>query len=539
VPIFTRGNRQLPGRPALHGQIGARRRLSLGAAFVATGAALLAAGAVTAVTSSVAGATPTNPTQTGVVAVPVVTNPSSPSIPVGQSVTDHATVTVTTANQSEVDGGSVQFTTCGPLTGEPPTGACGTGTGASDLGGPVNLTAPSTAGVEVATSTSFSPTQPGLYCFGTQIIQAPGAVTAIRRAYTSTNTTTTAVDDECFTVTSGVPTPHPTTQLTTATVVTAPSAPSITLGSSDTDTATVSTSGAVPTGSVSFTVCGPTSLASSCTTGAGDATALGSVSLSPAPSAGADAAAATSPVFTPPSTGTYCFVADYSGDSTVAAASDGSPPSECFTVTAAARVTPGFTTTLLTGSSLSLGAAARDSATVSGGHGTPTGAVTFTICQETTGTTPCGGGTTVATVASATTTTATTATTATYDLPAGDAARPSSAGTWCFSASYDGNRTYAPMAVETDPKAECFAVVAPSVAATSGKAPVVATTLPVTAASGGAIAGATTVHTGMWWAGSTPWVAGTVTGGLVLLGLGRHRRSQRRLALARHRVRSH
>lgn len=534
--FFTRGNRHLPGQPALHGQIGARRRLSLGSAIVATGAALLAAGAVTAVTSSAAGATTTNSTKTGVVAVPVTTNPSSPSIPVGQSVTDHATVTVTTANRAEVVGGSVQFSTCGPLAGEPKTGACGTGAGTSDLGGPVKLAASGTAGVEVATSKSFSPTQPGLYCFGTQIIQAPSAVTAIRRAYTSTNSTTTTVDDECFTVTSGVPTPHPTTQLATATVVTAPSAPSITLGLSDTDTATVSTSSAVPTGSVSFTVCGPTSLASSCTTGAGDATALGSVSLSPASSAGADSAAATSPDFTPPSTGTYCFVADYSGDSTVAAASDGSPPSECFTVTAAALVTPGFTTTLLTGSSLSLGAAARDSATVSGGHGTPTGAVTFTICQETTGATPCGGGATVATVAAATTTTATTAT---YDLPAGDAARPDSAGTWCFSASYRGNSTYAPLAAETDPKAECFAVVAPSVAAKSGKAPVAATTLPVTAASGGAIAGATTVHTGMWWAGSTPWVAGTVTGGLVLLGLGRHRRNQRRLALARHRIRSH
>lgn len=509
--------------------------------LLAGSAAVTVAAAAVAVTSTAAQATSTNSTDTTVVSVPVDTTPSSSSILVGQQITDYASVAVNTADSAALAGASVQFSTCGPLATAPAAGACTTATGSTDLGGAVLLVAsPNGTNTLVATSTPFTPSQLGSYCFGATVVAAATTGTAIRRPHTSTNTTsTTVVGDECFTVISGVPNPNPVTHLGAATVVTTPAAPSIGLGSSNTDTATVSSSSAVPTGSVTFTICGPTAQAAACASGAGDATGLGAVTVSADPSAGADTAAATSADFTPPSTGTYCYLAQYGGDGTLAAASDGSPPSECFTVTATPLVDPGFVTTLLSAPALSLGASARDSAVVSGNRGVPTGSVTFSICKETATSTPCSGGTQLATVATAT---ATSTTTATYDLPAADAYRPTSAGSWCFSAFYSGDATYAPMAAETDPAAECFAVVAPAVAAKSGKsgsAPEAVTTLPVTSATGGAITGATTVHTGMWWAGSTPWVIGSIAGGLALVGLGRYRRSQRRLALARHRIRSH
>jgi hypothetical protein len=94
---------------------------------------------------------------------------------------------------------------------------------------------------------------------------------------------------------------------------------------SDTVTVTGAANAKPPTGTVSFHVCGPLSSRSGC--GAGG-TAVGTASLSPG---SGNTATATSPSFTPNSPGTWCFRADYSGDSNYHPSGDGSS-GECFTV---------------------------------------------------------------------------------------------------------------------------------------------------------------------------------------------------------------
>ena len=103
---------------------------------------------------------------------------------------------------------------------------------------------------------------------------------------------------------------------------TTPSATTVTLGGSITDTAAVSGDRGVPSGTVRFFVCGPIAAPSGCADGGtpvGDAVALGG-------------GKATSSAFTPAAAGVYCFRAVYGGNFVYLSSSDGSPD-ECFTVT--------------------------------------------------------------------------------------------------------------------------------------------------------------------------------------------------------------
>jgi len=120
----------------------------------------------------------------------------------------------------------------------------------------------------------------------------------------------------------------------TATVASAPASASITLSSTNADTVTVTgdAKGGTPTGSVAFYVCGPSASAQACTS---KADPIGSATLSPA---GGAVASASSPSFGPGATGTWCFAAYYSGDSTYQAGADAST-GECFTVTQPTVVT--------------------------------------------------------------------------------------------------------------------------------------------------------------------------------------------------------
>ena len=117
-----------------------------------------------------------------------------------------------------------------------------------------------------------------------------------------------------------------------AEVTTTPVLSSVTEGSSDADTATVTgQAGFTPTGPVHFYVC---PLASSpCTSTAVGVTNLGTTILSPS-SASVDVATATSASFSATSPGTYCFLGTYAGNPHYSVSSDGSTPGECFTVTA-------------------------------------------------------------------------------------------------------------------------------------------------------------------------------------------------------------
>jgi hypothetical protein len=108
--------------------------------------------------------------------------------------------------------------------------------------------------------------------------------------------------DGCFDVTS----------LTQTTVTDTPAQATITLGQSDTDTTTVSGNSTygVPTGTVSYFSCGPTTAPAYCDNARNNPVG-GPVNLSPA--TGADTAMATSTPFTPNTTGYWCFSSIYSG----------------------------------------------------------------------------------------------------------------------------------------------------------------------------------------------------------------------------------
>ncbi len=539
-------------RPAGSRRGGTRRGERL---LVLSGAGLMAAGLALGMVGSQAGASS--------VAPEILTQPSASTVALGGSVTDTATAAVIAGVDSGIPSdGTVQFDTCGPFPTKPPLGECTIGAttatsspGVAPLGTPLSFSANGADTSFVATSTPYTPTQTGVYCFG--FIWSPPIPVAVH-AHTPTNTTTTSVTDECFTVQIAVPTPNP---VSSDSITASPSASTITLGSTDTDVAVVTgTGGGTPTGSVTFTVCGPFGQATACTSGSTGASDVGSAVLGSGSSASGSgsslagsgssqaqvahaasttptSATATSAPFAPAATGTYCFLAAYGGNGTYQAASDSTPATQCFDVVAAATkpagspstVDPGFTTALLTSPTLTVGATARDSAILTGSAGAPTGSVTFRDCREAVAGTPCSGGSTLAAVS---TPTSSSAGRAVYDLPAADALAPTAPGSWCFSASYSGDATYSAMAVETNPAAECFTVaaapVAPATAATGSTVPPV-----IAAANGAAIVGATVVHTGQWWAGSLPYVLVATGFGMVLLAMGERRHRARRLAVVR------
>ena len=146
-----------------------------------------------------------------------------------------------------------------------------------------------------ATSPSFDADTLGNYCFAA----------VYSGAHTYASVVSASTSDQCFTVT-------PAGSVTTA----APGSASVALGASDTDTATVRgvNGGSVPTGTVTFYVCGPDTTLTSCgapTPASGSGVEVGSpVTLLP----GSGLATATSAAVTPTATGAYCFLAVYSGD---------------------------------------------------------------------------------------------------------------------------------------------------------------------------------------------------------------------------------
>ncbi len=124
--------------------------------------------------------------------------------------------------------------------------------------------------------------------------------------------------DQCFTIVGG-------SSKTTPTVTERPgNGGSITYGSSIQVSASVTGSGATPTGSVTFTRCGPLGSASGCSGG----TPVGSaVTLS--------GGSATSAGFTPSASGIYCFAAAYTPDSASSGAYNSASDTSndgCFTV---------------------------------------------------------------------------------------------------------------------------------------------------------------------------------------------------------------
>ena len=285
---------------------------------------------------------------------------ASSTISLGSTDTDTATVIGTSAGGSPT--GTVTFSACGPTTSATPCSSPNAGSATAELSpGPDDS---STA------SATLDPGAPGWYCFLDQY-SGDGNYSAV-----SDNDTAT----ECVDVTGS-------SSQTTPTIKSAFAAASIPLGSTDMDTATVTgkAAGGSPTGTVTFSACGPTTSAAPCTSpDAGSAT----VELSPGPSDTATAGA----TLDPGAPGWYCFLDQYSGDGNYNAVSDNNTATECVDVTgSSSHPTTPTLTSVLSSSSVPFGSSAVDTATVTGSaaDGSPTGTLTFAACGPTATATAC------------------------------------------------------------------------------------------------------------------------------------------------------
>src|SRR5262249_14965823 len=170
---------------------------------------------------------------------------------------------------------------------------------------------------------------------------------------------------ECF---------RPALQSSTTATQSSPSGGGIVPGSPASDTATVSGDAGTPGGTVTFFLCGPSEVtANGCESGGtqvGDPVAL---------DAGGQAASASSTTTT--AIGTYCWRAVYSGDGVYSGSPHTDSAAGCFTTVQ--QPAPVATSSTPTGT-VAPGASATDTATVSGGGPTPTGTVTFFLCDPAT-----------------------------------------------------------------------------------------------------------------------------------------------------------
>jgi hypothetical protein len=343
-------------------------------------------------------------------------SPATTPIVLGGSDTDTATVAGNSAGGSPT--GTVSFYECGP-------GRSDCTSTANQVATAVSVTAGS-GDTSTATSASFTPTSTGIWCFA-----------AVYSGDSNYSSSSDESSDECFTV-----------SVASSSTVSAPASSPITLGASDSDSATVSGNSAAgsPTGTVSFYECGPTTTATDCTSQTDPVQT--DVSLT---AGSGDTSSATSASFTPTSTGEWCFAAVYSGDSNYSASADTSTD-ECFDVTASSSTTSSPATTPIV-----LGGSDTDTATVAGNSaaGSPTGTVSFYECGPTTTATDCTSQTDPVqtdvslTAGSGDTSSATSA-----------AFVPSATGYWCFAAYYSGDPNYSTSTDTTSD--ECFDVTTAS-----------------------------------------------------------------------------
>ena len=274
---------------------------------------------------------------------PVIITQATPSVGLGGPIVDTATVAGGPA-PAPVPTGTVTFTAFGPGNATC-TGAPAFTSSARPLaGGP-----PPTA-----SSSPFTPTAPGTYRWV--------AVYSGDATYAGVTSPCGAPDETS--VVTPAPAAHIVTQAT----------PTVLIGGSISDTATVSGGAAPtpsPTGFVTFTVFGPN-----------NATCTGAPIFTSAaqPLGGGPPPTATSAAFTPTTAGTYRWVASYTGDANyvgvTGACNDPGETSVVTQVVDGGRVTTQATPTATLGSPIS------DTAIVTGNPApvpVPTGTVTFTL----------------------------------------------------------------------------------------------------------------------------------------------------------------
>jgi hypothetical protein len=207
------------------------------------------------------------------------------------------------------------------------------------------------------------------------------------------------------------------------------------------DTATVTGSQATltPSGTVTFFLCGPIATGS-CSTGGtnigtGQLNGSGTTATAPSPDVNTSGAGALSP-------GRYCFRAEWPGDTNYPGAlsefGGATGTNECFTVQVLSTTTK-TTPSVGSGGSTTFGSKVTDSAIITAaqsGDGTPTGTVTFFVCNptQTSGDAcPDPNGTKVG---SAVTTTAVSGSDPPQSTAMSSEITADMAGTWCFRAVY-------------------------------------------------------------------------------------------------------
>ncbi len=346
-------------------------------------------------------------------------NPTGPNVLPGTSVVDNATVSGT----GPVPTGNVTFFLCQPAE----VTAAGCPSPAGTQIGAAKALAAGAATSDATTNTNAL----GKYCW-----RAAYAGNAVYDPSTHTNATT-----ECFTVEK-----LPSTTTTTSN----PTGPNVLPGTSVVDNATVSGTGPVPTGNVTFFLCQPAEVtAAGCPAGG---TQIGAVKALAAGAATSDATTNTNTV------GTYCWRAEYAGDTNYLASSHTNATTECFTV---AKLPSSTTTTANpTGTGVLPGTSVVDNATVTGTGPVPTGDVTFFLCQpaEVTAAGCPAGGTQIGAVKALAAGAATSDATSNTNTP----------GKYCWRAEYAGNTVYDPSS-HTNATTECFTVekLVPTVATTA------------------------------------------------------------------------
>jgi hypothetical protein len=357
---------------------------------------------------------------------------SSPSVALGGSATDTATVTGDAKRGSPT--GSVTFSECGPTTSAT---ACTSPNGGSATVALVTGTRHrSTADVIV------DPGAPGWYC----VLDQYSGDTHYKPV--SDNNAAT----ECLDVTGSGTTITPALTSSLSQQTASP-------GSDVIDTATVTGNSAdgPPTGTVTFSVCGPTTSATPCTvTNAGSATVELNAVTDDQSQAGVS--------FEPSSSGWFCFLDQYSGDSNYQPADDNDTGTQCLDVTGSGTggtSTPTLSTSL-SSPSVPVGSSAVDTATVTGNAtgGSPPGTVTFSVCGPTTSPAACTSPTIGPAVAQLSPESG-------NRSFASSTIYPDSPGWYCFLAVYSGSSYYSSVS-DNSTASECLDVTGTSSEARRG-----------------------------------------------------------------------
>ncbi len=317
-------------------------------------------------------------------------SPTKSTIQLGDTNTDGATST----GDGVTPTGTTQFSACGPTASTCTSGGSAVGPGILSGG--------------TTTSPAFTPTALGSWCFR-----------ADYQGDVNYQSSSDGTGDECFTVTQA-----------DSTTVSTPADATIQLGDSTSDGVTISGNNVAgaPAGTVDFSVCGPMQSASPCTSGG---TSIGSPTLT---GAGAASSSVSSSSFTPAALGTYCYRADYGGDTNYTTSSDASP-AECFTVAKADSDTASHPSSDAT----TMAAGASDQAVVSGlaDGPRPTGAVRFLACGPLTSDSGCAAGSGIPIGSGPVALTSGSGQTAVARSATFLAPRP---GIWCLRAEYLGDQ---------------------------------------------------------------------------------------------------